>query len=81
MKSKRFFQIFVLLTLLAGPFGITQMHVGASSVDQPTVSISVSPSSINVDETATVMVRLDNVPPEGYTSLELTCSYYPNLDF
>jgi hypothetical protein len=41
--------------------------------------MSVSPPTINIGETATVTVRLDNVPAEGYTSLELTCSYYPNL--
>src|SRR6266511_3616104 len=87
MKSKRLFQIFVLLTLLFSPFGINrQVRVSASSFDQPyafqnqpTVSMSVSPSSINIGGTAIVTVRLDNVPAEGYVSIELTCSYYPNL--
>src|SRR6266508_1322936 len=87
MKSKRFFQIFVLLTLLFSPFGINrQVRVSASSVDQSdafqnqqTVSMSVNPSSINIGGTATVTVRLDNVPAEGFASIELTCSYYPNL--
>ena len=80
MNPKRLFQIFVLLTLLFSPFGINQqVPVSASSVDQPTVSMSVSPSSINIGGSATVTVRLDNVPAEGYTSLELTCSYYPSL--
>src|SRR5215208_2141764 len=86
MIWKRPFQIFVLLTLLFSPFGLTHLRASASSIDQsgifqtqPTVSMSVSPASINVGGTATVTVRLDNVPAEGYTSLELTCSYYPNL--
>ena len=87
MTWKRLFQIFVLLTLLFSPFGINQqVHVSASSIDQPnayqaqpTISMSVNPSSINIGGTATVTVRLDNVPAEGYISIELTCSYYPNL--
>ena len=80
MTLKRLFQTFVLLTLLFSPFGMNrQVSVRASSVDQPTVSMSVNPSSINAGGTATVTVRLDNVLTEGYNSMELTCSYYPNL--
>jgi len=86
MTLKRPFQIFVLLTLLFSPFGLTHLRASASSIDQsgvfqtqPTVSMSVSPARINIGGTATVTVRLDNVPAEGYTSLELTCTYYPNL--
>jgi hypothetical protein len=86
MSWKRPFQIFVLLTLLFSPFGLTQLRASASSIDQsgvfqtqPIVSMSVSPASINIGGTATVTVRLDNVPAEGFTSLELTCTYDPNL--
>ena len=87
MTSKRLLQSFVLLALLFSPLVIPrQISVSASSVgpsyafqSQPTVSMSVSPSNISLGETATVTVRLDNVPAEGFTSIELTCSYSPNL--
>ena len=87
MKSKRLFQIFVLITLLFSPFGVNQPALASTGSvvqgnvlqNQPTVSLVVNPPGINVGEAATVMVRLDNVPGEGYTSLELTCSYDPNL--
>jgi hypothetical protein len=87
MKSKHLFQIFVLLTLLFSPFGINQqVRASTGSVDQsvafqsqPMVSMSVSPASINMGEMATVTVSLNNVPSEGYSSVELTCTYYPNL--
>lgn len=45
----------------------------------PHVSTDVDPDSINVGETALVTVRLNNVPPEGYTSAEFTCTYDANL--
>jgi hypothetical protein len=45
----------------------------------PHVSTGVDPDSINVGETALVTVRLNNVPPEGYTSAEFTCTYDANL--
>lgn len=45
----------------------------------PYVSTDVEPGSINVGETALVTVRLNNVPPEGYTSAEFTCTYDANL--
>jgi hypothetical protein len=47
--------------------------------DQPTVSVAVNPSSVNVGAAALVTVSLNHVPTEGYTSVELTCSYDPNL--
>ena len=42
---------------------------------QPSVSTVVNPGTVNVGETATVTVSLNNVPPEGYTSAEFTCTY------
>src|SRR5215216_6679618 len=48
-------------------------------VTQPSVTTSVSPSSINAGESATVTVSLNNVPAEGYTSAEFTCTYDANL--
>ncbi|HLO14175.1 MAG TPA: cohesin domain-containing protein, partial [Anaerolineales bacterium] len=100
MKSKRLFQIFVLLALLFHPFGNDQpARASTTSVDgldaanvdpdsfalqnvtpaQPTLSMVVSPSSIQIGGMATVTVNLNNVPQEGYTSAELTCTYNPNL--
>jgi len=46
---------------------------------QPSVSTSVNPGSVNVNESATVTVSLNNVPAEGYTSAEFTCTYDPAL--
>lgn len=43
------------------------------------VTTSVSPSSVNVGESAVVTVSLNNVPAEGYTSAEFTCTYDANL--
>src|SRR5215212_638858 len=48
-------------------------------VTQPSVTTSVSPSSVNAGESATVTVSLNNVPAEGYTSAEFTCTYDANL--
>jgi len=45
----------------------------------PFVSTVVTPSSINAGETALVSVSLNNVPAEGYTSAEFTCTYDANL--
>jgi Carboxypeptidase regulatory-like domain/Cohesin domain len=43
------------------------------------VTTSVTPSSVNVGESAVVTVSLNNVPAEGYTSAEFTCTYNANL--
>ena len=45
----------------------------------PSVSTSVNPTSLNVGESAVVTVSLNNVPAEGYTSSEFTCTYDPTL--
>ncbi len=42
-------------------------------------SIVVAPTSVNVGETATATVSLNNVPAEGYTSAEFTCTYDASL--
>jgi len=41
----------------------------------PSASTVVVPPSVNLGETAVVTVDLDNVPAEGYTSAEFTCTY------
>src|SRR5687767_12003237 len=46
---------------------------------QPTISLAITPQSITIGEMATVAVKLNNVPVEGYTSIEITCTYYPDL--
>lgn len=45
----------------------------------PSASTVVNPTSLNVGETATVTVSLNNVPVEGYTSAEFTCTYNASL--
>jgi hypothetical protein len=46
---------------------------------QSSVSTVVSPTSVNVGESATATVNLNNVPAEGYTSAEFTCTYDASL--
>lgn len=45
----------------------------------PYVSTVVNPASVNVGETAVATVSLNNVPAEGYTSAEFTCTYNANV--
>ncbi len=45
----------------------------------PYVSTVVNPASVNVGETAVATVSLNNVPVEGYTSTEFTCTYNTSL--
>jgi hypothetical protein len=46
---------------------------------QESVSTSVNPGSINAGESAVVTVSLNNVPAEGYSSAEFTCTYNSTL--
>ena len=46
---------------------------------EPTVTTSASPTNLNVGDTALVTVSLSNVPAEGYTSAEFTCTYDATL--
>jgi len=43
----------------------------------PSVSTNVMPTSINMGGTAAVIVNLNNVPTEGYSSAEFMCTYNP----
>lgn len=43
------------------------------------VTTRVDPTSLAIGETALTTVSLDNVPPEGYTSTEFTCTFNPAL--
>ena len=48
-------------------------------VSVPTVTTTANPTSLNVGESAVVTVSLNNVPAEGYTSAEFTCTYDATL--
>ena len=60
----------------AGFYILTIREINQS---QASVSTSVNPGSINAGESALVTVSLNNVPAEGYTSAEFTCTYNPAL--
>ncbi|HLO31793.1 MAG TPA: peptidoglycan DD-metalloendopeptidase family protein [Anaerolineales bacterium] len=45
----------------------------------PYTSVTVDPPTINPGESATATVNLNNVPAEGYTSTEFTCTYNASL--
>ena len=45
----------------------------------PFVSATLNPASVNVGQSATATVRLNNVPAAGYTSAEFTCTYNSTL--
>jgi hypothetical protein len=45
----------------------------------PGVVTTITPGTLNVGETAVATVSLTNVPAEGYTSAEFTCTYNPSL--
>jgi hypothetical protein len=49
------------------------------ATNQPSSSTVVNPTNLNVAEAATVTVNLNNVPAEGYTSAEFTCTYDASL--
>lgn len=49
------------------------------ATNQPSASTVVNPTSLNVGETATATVSLNNVPAEGYASAEFTCTYDASL--
>jgi murein DD-endopeptidase MepM/ murein hydrolase activator NlpD len=45
----------------------------------PFVSTTVTPASVNIGQSTIATVRLNNVPAEGYTSAEFTCTYNSTL--
>lgn len=56
----------------ATPLPVTATPTAPSG---PYVSTSVNPANIQIGDTALVTVDLHNVPVEGYTSAEFTCTY------
>ena len=57
----------------------TQVVSPTPTLFGPYVSTLINPQAVNVGETALVTVSLNNVPAEGYTSAEFTCTYNANL--
>ena len=57
----------------------TQAVTPTPTITGPYVSTTIDPRNIAIGGTALVTVSLNNVPAEGYTSTEFTCSYAPNL--
>jgi len=61
----------------SGSYNLTIREVVVDTT--PSVTTTVLPSNIKVDETATATVSLNYVPASGYTSAEFTCTYNSNL--
>lgn len=57
----------------------TMVVFPTSTLTGPYVANSIDPRTIEVNDIALVTVSLKNVPTEGYTSTEFTCSYNPSL--
>jgi hypothetical protein len=66
-------------TPTAAPTGIANTPTSLTPPSGPYVSTTVNPGEIQIGGTALVTVTLHNVPPEGYTSAEFTCTYNPTL--
>lgn len=49
------------------------------AVQNPPASVSLDPATIKVGETSIATVSLGEVPTEGYSSAEFTCTYDPAL--
>jgi hypothetical protein len=76
MSSKAVKISIVLLSLLA--LAVPSSAKSAAGETPPAgafVSTEVSPASLHIGETASVSVKLNNVPAEGYKSVEITCTY------
>ena len=59
--------------------GNYELMIRQVASQDPPVTIVVPPGGITVGETTVVTVNLNNIPPEGYTSAEFTCTYPPDL--
>ena len=83
MSSKAVKIFIVLLCLLAlavpSPAKSQAGETPTPSITTPPaeafVSIEANPTSLPIGETASVSVKLNNVPVEGYKSAEFTCTY------
>jgi hypothetical protein len=63
----------------SGDYSLTIRQADAPNGCDPSGAVTVDPASIIQGGTATATVMLNNVPAEGYTSAEFTCSYNPAL--
>jgi hypothetical protein len=76
MSSKAVKISIMLLSLLALAVpSPTKSAAGETPPAGAFVSTEVSPASLHIGETASVSVKLNNVPVEGYKSVEFTCTY------
>lgn len=50
-----------------------------TAITGPYVLTSPNPLSLVIGDTSLVTVSLNNIPAQGYTSTEFTCTYNPNL--
>lgn len=57
----------------SGSYNLTLRKV--QQTVEPSVSTVVSPTSFNIGESAVATVNLNNIPTDGYTSAEFTCTY------
>ena len=62
-----------------GFYGLTLHKDDLPIPTNPYASVVVNPANVNVGESAVATVSLNNVPTEGYTSAEFTCTYNPNV--
>jgi len=62
-----------------GFYQLLLQKVDLTDPTDPYVSTVVTPTEIEVGETALVSVSLGNVPATGYASAEFTCTYNPAL--
>jgi hypothetical protein len=59
--------------------GNTWWSFSTVSDSEPRVSTTINTPNINFGDMAMTTVSLNNVPAEGYTSAEFTCTYNPTL--
>lgn len=81
MSSKVIRISIVLLSLLALaiPSAAASAAGEVQATQAPFVSVEINPGNIPVGATASINVKLNNVPVEGYKSVEFTCSYNAGL--
>ena len=58
----------------SGFYDLTIRRVDVTPTD-PSSATTAEPGSVKVGESSVVSVSLDNIPAEGYTSAEFTCTY------
>lgn len=82
IRSKRLFQIILLLTLLCSPLASYEQVSASMNQTSPVAftddydfNVTVSPASLSVGALAIATVTLESLPAQGYTSAEFTCTY------